>query len=110
MPGLQDKIIIMLRSKFACDGGAAYLLSDATRHQMLEIRLPLSEIIVHIQAGNTTLLCFTLKLCDVVSHGYGMLDKFFTLMEFQVIDHVDQKKRDGTFVKYAIIVHDIAGQ
>src|SRR5687768_17895675 len=77
---------------------------------MLEIRLPLSEIIVHIQTGNTTLFCFTFKLRDVASHGYGVLDKFFTLMEFQVVDHVDQKERDGTFVKYAIIVHGIAGK
>jgi hypothetical protein len=105
MPGLEHEIIVLLGNQLTGYRRSPYSIAYTTRHQMLEIGLPLAKVIIDVQAGNAALFCFMLKPCDVPRHGYGVLDELLAFVKLQIIDYVNQEERDGTFMNYAIIVH-----
>src|SRR5690242_15086234 len=61
VPGLEDEVIIRLRGKFPADRRTAHIITlDTTHHKMLEIRLPLTKVVVYVQAGDATFFCLLL--------------------------------------------------
>ena len=89
MPRLENKIIILLRSKLTGDRSSADTLFYTTRHEMFEIGLPLSEVVVHVQTGNAEFLGFSFKGRDVSCHWRCVFNELLSALEFQIIDDID---------------------
>ena len=89
MPRLENKIIILSRSKLTGNRRSADTVFYTTRHEMFEVGLPLSEVVVHVQTGNAEFLGFSFKGRYVSRHWRRVFNELLSTLEFQIIDDID---------------------
>jgi hypothetical protein len=72
---------------------------------MFEIGLPLSKIVIYVQTGHAIAFGLELQPGNIPSHRHGRRSKLFSILEFQIINDIDQQEREIASMEYAFIVH-----
>src|SRR5690349_6714068 len=68
-------------------------------NDLFEVRLPLAEVVVHVNAGNARGLCTPLQLCDVFADGERKSQQFVAFRKIEIVDDVDQEQSSFRLVR-----------
>jgi hypothetical protein len=105
MPGLENEVIVRFGGHFAARRGPAYSLPGATDYGLFKIGLPLAEVIVHIQAWHLVRLCLAFERGYISRRGFCATHKLVSSWKLEIVDDIDQKKRNLAFVNNAVVIH-----
>jgi hypothetical protein len=58
-----------------------------------EVRLPLAEIVVHINDGYLLLPRFAFQNCNILRHWNRLHQQVVRLVEIEIVNYIDQQQR-----------------
>ena len=95
---LENKVILRTRFQFFDKKLSTTALAQAVLHLRSEIRLPLAEIVIHINGNDPGVGRTLFQRCDSIRHSPSVFQERFVSFEVEIVDDIDEDQRDGRFI------------
>src|SRR5947209_3226031 len=100
---LEDEVVVLFGAQKLGDRSAGHAVLQAVLQNLLEVRLPLAEVVVDIDDRHARGSRAPLQLGEPARHRQRVAQKFLAAAEVQIVDHVYQQQRHIRLVRHEAV-------